>query len=164
VKKTDKGAVTKWAVTTLPPGNLRRGGLTRDLLGVRPSRQHPRLPRARRRQTSRSSDDHLRRRTSSKSGSATPQGKPVRRLFIVAASRWSSPRPRRRSAPGAGAGADASAAAAGKQTPRAADGHFPDLNGVWAGSADAVKALAPGESARILFPVRDEPRRQAHLR
>jgi len=25
--------VTKWAVTTLPPGNLRRGGLTRDLLG-----------------------------------------------------------------------------------------------------------------------------------
>ena len=31
--KDDKGAVTKWAVTTLPPGNLRRGGLTRDLLG-----------------------------------------------------------------------------------------------------------------------------------
>jgi len=30
--KDDKGAVTKWAVTTLPPGNLRRGGLTRDLL------------------------------------------------------------------------------------------------------------------------------------
>ena len=25
--------MTKWAVTTLPPGNLRRGGLTRDLLG-----------------------------------------------------------------------------------------------------------------------------------
>ena len=32
--KDDKGAVTKWAVTTLPPGNLRRGGLTRDLLGA----------------------------------------------------------------------------------------------------------------------------------
>src|ERR1043166_4582279 len=31
--KDDKGAVTKWAVTPLPPGNLRRGGLTRDLLG-----------------------------------------------------------------------------------------------------------------------------------
>jgi len=31
--KDDKGAVTRWAVTTLPPGNLRRGGLTRDLLG-----------------------------------------------------------------------------------------------------------------------------------
>ena len=31
--KDDTGAVTKWAVTTLPPGNLRRGGLTRDLLG-----------------------------------------------------------------------------------------------------------------------------------
>jgi hypothetical protein len=31
--KNEKGAVTKWAVTTLPPGNLRRGGLTRDLLG-----------------------------------------------------------------------------------------------------------------------------------
>jgi hypothetical protein len=31
--KDDKGVVTKWAVTTLPPGNLRRGGLTRDLLG-----------------------------------------------------------------------------------------------------------------------------------
>jgi hypothetical protein len=28
------GVVTKWAVTTLPPGNLRRGGLTRQLLGV----------------------------------------------------------------------------------------------------------------------------------
>ena len=31
--KDASGAVTKWAVTTLPPGNLRRGGLTRDLLG-----------------------------------------------------------------------------------------------------------------------------------
>ena len=31
--KDANGAVTKWAVTTLPPGNLRRGGLTRQLLG-----------------------------------------------------------------------------------------------------------------------------------
>ena len=31
--KDSNGAVTKWAVTTLPPGNLRRGGLTRQLLG-----------------------------------------------------------------------------------------------------------------------------------
>jgi hypothetical protein len=31
--KDASGAVTKWAVTTLPPGNLRRGGLTRQLLG-----------------------------------------------------------------------------------------------------------------------------------
>jgi len=30
--KDDKGTVTKWAVTTLPPGNLQRAGLTRDLL------------------------------------------------------------------------------------------------------------------------------------
>lgn len=30
--KDDKGNVTKWAVTTLPPGNLQRAGLTRDLL------------------------------------------------------------------------------------------------------------------------------------
>jgi hypothetical protein len=31
--KEPNGAVTRWAVTTLPPGNLRRGGLTRQLLG-----------------------------------------------------------------------------------------------------------------------------------
>jgi hypothetical protein len=31
--KDDNGNVTKWEVTTLPPGNLQRGGLTRDLLG-----------------------------------------------------------------------------------------------------------------------------------
>ena len=31
--KDANGGVTKWAVTTLPPGNLRRGGLTRQLLG-----------------------------------------------------------------------------------------------------------------------------------
>ena len=31
--KDANGGVTKWSVTTLPPGNLRRGGLTRDLLG-----------------------------------------------------------------------------------------------------------------------------------
>ena len=31
--KDASGGVTKWAVTTLPPGNLRRGGLTRQLLG-----------------------------------------------------------------------------------------------------------------------------------
>jgi hypothetical protein len=55
-----------------------------------------------------------------------------------------------------GAGADANAAAAAKPTPRAADGH-PDLTGVWGGAAEAVKALAPGESTRILFPVRTGP-------
>jgi len=81
----------------------------------------------------------------------------VRRLFIVASLALviSAPALAQRGR-GAGAGADASAAAAGKPTPRAADGH-PDLNGVWAGSAEAVKALAPGESARILFPVRTNP-------
>jgi hypothetical protein len=31
--KDASGTVTRWAVTTLPPGNLRRGGLTRNLLG-----------------------------------------------------------------------------------------------------------------------------------
>ena len=56
---------------------------------------------------------------------------------------------------GAG-GADANAAAAAKPTPRTADGH-PDLTGVWAGSAEPVKTLAPGESTRILFPVRTGP-------
>ncbi|HKC56458.1 MAG TPA: hypothetical protein VKC35_10060 [Vicinamibacterales bacterium] len=81
----------------------------------------------------------------------------MRRLFIVASLALviSAPALAQRGR-GAGAGADASAAAAGKPTPRAADGH-PDLNGVWAGSAEAVKALAPGESARILFPVRTNP-------
>jgi len=39
---------------------------------------------------------------------------------------------------------------------RAADGH-PDLTGVWAGTPEPVKALAPGESTRILFPVRTNP-------
>jgi len=56
---------------------------------------------------------------------------------------------------GAG-GADANAAAAAKPTPRTPDGH-PDLTGVWAGSAEPVKTLAPGESTRILFPVRTGP-------
>jgi hypothetical protein len=55
-----------------------------------------------------------------------------------------------------GAGAEANAAAAAKPTPRAADGH-PDLTGLWAGTAEPVKALAPGESTRILFPVRTGP-------
>jgi hypothetical protein len=55
-----------------------------------------------------------------------------------------------------GAGADANAAAAAKPTPRAADGH-PDLTGVWGGAAETVKTLAPGESTRILFPVRTGP-------
>jgi hypothetical protein len=55
-----------------------------------------------------------------------------------------------------GAGAESNAAAAAKPTPRAADGH-PDLTGVWGGAAEAVKALAPGESTRILFPVRTNP-------
>ena len=55
-----------------------------------------------------------------------------------------------------GAGTDANAAAAAKPTPRAADGH-PDLTGVWGGAAEPVKALAPGESTRILFPVRTGP-------
>jgi hypothetical protein len=55
-----------------------------------------------------------------------------------------------------GAGPDANAAAAAKPTPRAADGH-PDLTGVWGGAAEPVKALAPGESTRILFPVRTGP-------
>ena len=81
----------------------------------------------------------------------------MRKLFIVASLALviAAPALAQRGR-GAGAGADASAAAAGKPTPRAADGH-PDLNGVWAGSAEAVKALAPGESARILFPVRTNP-------
>ena len=57
---------------------------------------------------------------------------------------------------GAGAGADANAAAAAKPTPRTADGH-PDLTGMWAGGAEPVKAAAPGESLRILFPVRTSP-------
>ena len=57
---------------------------------------------------------------------------------------------------GGGAGDTANAAAAAKPTPRAADGH-PDLTGVWGGAAEAVKALAPGESTRILFPVRTGP-------
>ena len=55
-----------------------------------------------------------------------------------------------------GAGDNANAAAAAKPTPRAADGH-PDLTGVWGGAAEPVKALAPGESTRILFPVRTGP-------
>jgi hypothetical protein len=55
-----------------------------------------------------------------------------------------------------GAGTDANAAAAAKPTPRAADGH-PDLTGVWGGAAEPVKALAAGESTRILFPVRTGP-------
>ena len=81
----------------------------------------------------------------------------MRKLFIVASLALviAAPALAQRGR-GAGAGADASAAAAGKPTPRAADGH-PDLNGVWAGSAEGVKALAPGESARILFPVRTNP-------
>ena len=54
---------------------------------------------------------------------------------------------------GRGAG---NAAAAARPTPRAADGH-PDLSGVWGSSAEPVKALAPGESTRILFPVRTNP-------
>jgi hypothetical protein len=57
---------------------------------------------------------------------------------------------------GGGAGAGANAAAAAKPTPRAADGR-PDLTGVWAGAAETVKPLAPGESTRILFPVRTNP-------
>ena len=57
---------------------------------------------------------------------------------------------------GGGAGDNANAAAAAKPTPRAADGH-PDLTGVWGGAADTVKALEPGESTRILFPVRTGP-------
>ena len=55
-----------------------------------------------------------------------------------------------------GAGADANAAAAAKPTPRAADGR-PDMTGVWGGAAEPVKALAAGESTRILFPVRTGP-------
>jgi len=43
-----------------------------------------------------------------------------------------------------------------------ADGH-PDLTGVWAGSAEPVKALDPGQSTRILFPVRTGPD-DKHLR
>ena len=39
---------------------------------------------------------------------------------------------------------------------RAQQGH-PDLSGVWAGSAEPVKAIAPGQSTRILFPVRTGP-------
>ena len=56
---------------------------------------------------------------------------------------------------GAG-GADENAAAAARPTPRTADGH-PDLTGMWAGGAEPVKAVAPGESVRILFPVRTSP-------
>ena len=55
-----------------------------------------------------------------------------------------------------GPAADVDAAAAAKPTPRAADGH-PDLTGVWGGGGETVKALAPGESTRILFPVRTGP-------
>ena len=32
--KEPNGEATKWSVTTLPPGTLRRGGVTRQLLGV----------------------------------------------------------------------------------------------------------------------------------
>jgi len=39
---------------------------------------------------------------------------------------------------------------------READGR-PDLTGVWGGAAETVKALSPGESTRILFPVRTGP-------
>ena len=39
---------------------------------------------------------------------------------------------------------------------RTVDGH-PDLSGVWAGREEPVKALAPGQSTRILFPVRTGP-------
>ena len=56
---------------------------------------------------------------------------------------------------GAGGG-DANAAAAAKPTPRTVDGH-PDLNGVWGGGGEAVRTAAPGESVRILFPVRTSP-------
>src|SRR5262245_34103826 len=51
---------------------------------------------------------------------------------------------------------DDNGAAAGKPTPRAADRH-PDLTGVCGGAAETVKALTPGESTRILFPVRTGP-------
>jgi len=57
---------------------------------------------------------------------------------------------------GGAAAADANAAAAAKPTPRTADGH-PDLTGVWAAGAEPVKALAPGQSTRIFFPVRTGP-------
>jgi len=58
---------------------------------------------------------------------------------------------------GRGAGGDANtAAAAAKPTPRAPDGH-PDLSGVWGGAAETVKAIDPGQSTRILFPVRTGP-------
>ena len=47
-------------------------------------------------------------------------------------------------------------AALGASAAIAQQGH-PDLSGVWAGGAEPVKAIAPGESTRILFPVRTGP-------
>jgi len=82
----------------------------------------------------------------------------VRKLFIaggVVVLLFTSPVLAQRGRAG-GTGADANAAAAAKPTPHAPDGH-PDLTGVWGGAPETVKALAPGESTRILFPVRTGP-------
>ena len=58
---------------------------------------------------------------------------------------------------GAGAPGAAPDAARARPTPRTADGH-PDLSGVWGGGGDGGRTtLAPGQSVRILFPVRVGP-------
>src|SRR5205814_7936893 len=99
----------------------------------------PRLPRARRRQPRVPAYDHLRRRPQARNlARRRVEGQPVmaRAISTLAAA--------------------IAIAALGASAAIAQQGH-PDLSGVWAGGAEPVKAIAPGESTRILFPVRTGP-------